>query len=102
VSSGRARKARPRHVVPGTVRLLIDGHTDLHPAETRDIRATVTVPALALLDPDPAGAVATVEGIGPIPFDRARELCGGAKDWMRVRRHHDLDIPHRPHLPSRT
>ncbi len=71
--------------------LLIDGHTDVFPAETRGIRATVvvTVPALALLSGEVAQdpAIATVEGIGPVPFDRARELCGGAKDWMRVLTH---------------
>ena len=28
-----------------------------------------------------------VEGIGPIPLDRARELCGGADGWTRVLTH---------------
>jgi Domain of unknown function (DUF222) len=92
--------------------LLIDGHTDQHPTETRGIRATVvvTVPALALLatdNPDGSGGssgstgsgaravvapVASVEGIGPIPFERARELCGGTKDWMRVLTHPETGI----------
>jgi hypothetical protein len=30
---------------------------------------------------------ATVEGIGPIPIERARELCGGADGWMRILTH---------------
>jgi HNH endonuclease. len=54
----------------------------------------VTVPALALLDQphaadDNARTVgpAVVEGLGPIPLQRARELCGGAKGWMRVLTH---------------
>ncbi|GAA1994230.1 hypothetical protein [Microbacterium pumilum] len=48
----------------------------------------VTVPALALLDVDGAGdRFATVEGIGPIPLSRARELCGSAEGWMRVLTH---------------
>jgi hypothetical protein len=74
--------------------LLIDAVSDAHPPEARGIRATVavTVPALALLtgdEVDLAGgaAWAVVEGIGPIPSDRARELCGGADDWMRVLTH---------------
>jgi len=53
--------------------LLIDGRTDLHPAEARGIRATVavTVPVLTLLDPAPHGAEpAVVEGVGPIPVGR--------------------------------
>ena len=29
----------------------------------------------------------TVEGIGPIPLSVARELCGGAVEWMRVLTH---------------
>lgn len=71
--------------------LLIDGDTaDLAP-EARGIRPTVfvTVPALALMrgaDGD-GGDPAVVEGVGPIPIGRARELCGAAKDWMRVLTH---------------
>jgi hypothetical protein len=75
--------------------LLIDGDTTYHPSEVRGIRATVvvTVPALALLAEDDrardaAGlAPAVVEGIGPIPLARAKELCGGAAGWMRVLTH---------------
>ncbi|WES64672.1 DUF222 domain-containing protein [Microbacter sp. GSS18] len=71
--------------------LLIDGDTRAIPAEARGIRATVvvTVPALSLLEDDhPEGAdPAVVEGAGPIPHARARELCGGSKDWMRVLTH---------------
>ncbi|MDN3495182.1 DUF222 domain-containing protein [Planococcus sp. APC 4015] len=75
--------------------LLIDGEAPSMPAEARGIRATVvvTVPVLALLDQDaPIGGVdgaepAVVEGLGPIPIDRARELCGGADGWMRVLTH---------------
>lgn len=75
--------------------LLIDGSTEHAPVEARGIRATVvvTVPALALLagnDADRAAqglGPAVVEGIGPIPLDRARELCGGADGWMRVLTH---------------
>ena len=75
--------------------LLIEGTTEAHPAESRGIRATVvvTVPALALLEEtDDAVAAAgsdpaTVEGIGPIPIGRARDLCGGDAMWMRVLTH---------------
>lgn len=70
--------------------LLIDGDTEVHPADARGIRATVavTVPALALLDDVADGAgPAVVEGIGPIPRERARELAGGAEGWMRVLTH---------------
>jgi hypothetical protein len=73
--------------------ILIDGVTDTLPPEARGIRATVavTVPVLALLGVDPDG-VATVEGIGPIPMARARELCGGADGWMRVLTHPETGI----------
>lgn len=75
--------------------LLIEGETDLHPANARGIRATVavTVPVMTLLaETDEQRAAATsapavVEGIGPIPLDRARELCGGDESWMRVLTH---------------
>jgi hypothetical protein len=72
--------------------LLIDGDTAAHPAAARGIRATVavTVPALRLLDADAgagAGEPAVVEGVGPIPLSRARELCGGAAGWMRILTH---------------
>lgn len=70
--------------------LLIEGRTEAHPAEARGIRATVavTVPALALLDHLPGGTEpAVVEGVGPIPIERARELAGAAEGWMRVLTH---------------
>ncbi len=72
--------------------LLIDGDTSLHPERARGIRATVavTVPVLALISVDGGGAgsePAVVEGVGPIPIDRARELCGGADGWMRILTH---------------
>jgi len=75
--------------------LLIEGDTTVHPVEARGIRATVavTVPALTLLaESDSARAAAglapaVVEGVGPVPLDRARVLCGGAEGWMRVLTH---------------
>ncbi|MEV8268546.1 DUF222 domain-containing protein [Microbacterium sp. NPDC076911] len=75
--------------------LLIDGEAIDSPAVTRGIRAnvTVTVPALALLvdDEDARAAAelapAEVEGIGPIPLNRAKQLCGGESGWMRVLTH---------------
>ena len=75
--------------------LLIEGDTTVHPVEARGIRATVavTVPALTLLaESDSARAAqglapAVVEGVGPVPLDRARELCGGADGWMRILTH---------------
>ncbi len=75
--------------------LLIDGSTTEHPADARGIRATVvvTVPALTLLEETDAGVAevgadpARVEGVGPIPVGRARELCGGDAGWMRVLTH---------------
>jgi hypothetical protein len=75
--------------------LLITGDTALLPAAARGIRATVavTVPVLALLDGDTTShGVATVEGVGPIPIDTARDLCGGAKSWMRVLTHPESGI----------
>jgi hypothetical protein len=75
--------------------LLIEGDTTAHPAASRGIRATVavTVPALALLADDDTHrhqqghAPATVEGLGPVPLDVARELSGGADGWMRILTH---------------
>lgn len=77
--------------------LLIEGSAAVHPNKARGIRAqvVVTVPALALLDNGDAGDGAgrdlgdppMVDGLGPIPMSRARELSGGAKDWMRVLTH---------------
>ena len=76
--------------------ILIDGVPGTLPPEARGIRATVavTVPVLALLDPDGDGdaGVATVQGVGPIPIDRARELCGAADGWMRVLTHPETGI----------
>jgi hypothetical protein len=75
--------------------LLVDGDAGTLPPEARGIRATVfvTVPALALLDGDTAThGVASVEGVGPIPIEVARELCGGAKSWMRVLTHPEKGI----------
>lgn len=71
--------------------LLIDGTTTHLPGAASGIRASVvvTVPALSLLD-DNAGAAGdapVVEGVGPIPLSRARELCGGDAKWMRVLTH---------------
>lgn len=69
--------------------LLIDGESSAHPEAARGIRATVvvTVPALTLLSDDARAGSATVEGVGPIPRQRALELCGGADGWMRVLTH---------------
>jgi hypothetical protein len=71
--------------------LLIDGTTDHLPSEASGIRAqvVVTVPVLALLDDEyaDAGESPVVEGIGPIPLSKARELCGGDARWMRVLTH---------------
>jgi hypothetical protein len=75
--------------------LLIEGTTPVHPSEARGIRANVvvTVPALALLEQDDDAVAATgydpatVEGVGPLPIGRARELCGGDATWMRVLTH---------------
>ena len=69
--------------------LLIDGDTASHPKEARGIRATVavTVPVLSLLGEGGAAEPAVVEGIGPIPIDRARELCGSADSFLRILTH---------------
>ena len=71
--------------------LLIDGTTAHIPGVASGIRASVvvTVPVLALLDDDAAAAgdPPMVEGVGPIPIGRARELCGGDARWMRVLTH---------------
>lgn len=97
--------------------LLIDGTTDSLPADARGIRATVavTVPVLTLLDRtvddrdrDVEGSgidqsqhvtatgsrdgYASVEGVGPIPIERAQELCGAAEGWMRVLTHPETGI----------
>ncbi|GAA5196994.1 HNH endonuclease signature motif containing protein [Microbacterium jejuense] len=71
--------------------LLIDGTTEAMPAVVSGIRAqvVVTVPVLGLLDDDrgDSGDLPVVEGVGPIPLSRARDLCGGAGTWMRVLTH---------------
>jgi hypothetical protein len=76
--------------------LLVDGVTDAVPTEARGIRASVvvTAPVLALLDDDLAETAEppVVEGIGPIPLSRARELCGGDASWMRVLTHPETGI----------
>lgn len=73
--------------------LLIDGDTSRHPDAVRGIRATVavTVPALTLMGGADAGP-AVVEGVGPIPLSRARELCGEASSWMRVLTHPETGV----------
>ncbi|WP_345802279.1 DUF222 domain-containing protein [Microbacterium sp. AZCO] len=69
--------------------LMLEGRTDLHPEQAQGIRASVnvTVPVLALLEDDTssyAGEAPVVEGVGPIPVERARELCGSAPSLMRI------------------
>ncbi|WP_405371799.1 MULTISPECIES: DUF222 domain-containing protein [unclassified Microbacterium] len=72
--------------------LLIDGETASLPEAARGIRPTVaiTVSALALLTGE--GPAAQVYGVGPIPLDRARELCGAASGWMRVLTHPETGV----------
>ncbi|WP_344097314.1 HNH endonuclease signature motif containing protein [Microbacterium deminutum] len=75
--------------------ILVDGVTDALPPEARGIHATaaVTVPVLALLGVDGEGRhSASVEGVGPIPLQRARELCGAADGWMRVLTHPETGV----------
>lgn len=76
--------------------LLIQGSTDTMPDAARGITATVTVtvPALTLLGADGAekAGPAVVEGVGPIPTDVARELCGGSDGWMRVLTHPETGV----------
>ncbi|MGB4777951.1 DUF222 domain-containing protein [Microbacterium sp.] len=45
----------------------------------------ITIPALTLLGR--SDEPATLDGYGPIPLDRAIELAGGAKSWIRVLTH---------------
>ncbi|MGX1702960.1 DUF222 domain-containing protein [Microbacterium sp. NPDC055357] len=88
--------------------LLIDGDTTTHPDSARGIRPTVvvTVPALALLGTGEDSVPATVEGIGPIPIERARELCGSADGWMRVLTHPEtgmvLSVGRRQYQPPKS
>ncbi|MGP3534979.1 DUF222 domain-containing protein [Microbacterium sp. RD1] len=76
--------------------LIIDGTVDAHPDAARGIRArvAVTVPALSLLDDDHAAGSepAVVEGVGPIPISRARELCANADGWTRILTHPETGI----------
>lgn len=76
--------------------LLVDGVVPGHPEAAHGVRATVTVtvPALTLLDDDHAAEAgpAVVEGVGPIPLSRARELCGAADGWMRVLTHPETGV----------
>jgi len=76
--------------------LLIDGSTEHVPAAVSGIRAqvVVTVPVLSLLDEDggTASDLPVVEGVGPVPVSRARELCGGDGKWMRVLTHPETGI----------
>lgn len=71
--------------------LLIQGDTAAVAPAARGVRATVavTVPVLALLDDAVAvhSEPARVEGVGPVPLSKARELCAGADGWMRVLTH---------------
>ncbi|MDE0545379.1 HNH endonuclease signature motif containing protein [Microbacterium sp. C7(2022)] len=74
--------------------LLLDGETPTDDA-AHGIHAIVhvTVPALTLLaDTDEERHAQgleppTIEGAGPIPLDRAKQLCGGDAGWTRVLTH---------------
>ncbi|KQZ83263.1 HNH endonuclease [Microbacterium sp. Root166] len=78
--------------------LLIDGDTAHLAPEARGIRATVTVtvPVLTLLDPEASDSTdagpAVVEGLGPIPLAKARELAGDADGWTRILTHPETGI----------
>ena len=52
------------------------------------------MPALTLLENAPEGSAEPpiVEGVGPIPVEKARELCGGADGWMRVLTHPETGV----------
>lgn len=73
--------------------LLIEGQCEALPDEARGIRATVTVtvPVLTLLGDDRNGPP-VVEGVGPIPLERARELAGTSDGWMRVLTHPETGV----------
>lgn len=73
--------------------LLIDGETASLPDAVRGIRptVTVTVPALTLLG-HPDHGPALMDGTIPIPLDRARQLCGTAKGWLRVLTHPETGV----------
>ncbi|KHK94914.1 HNH endonuclease, partial [Microbacterium mangrovi] len=78
--------------------LLVAGVVTAHPKTAQRIRAqvVVTVPVLSLLDDAyanaPGAEPAVVEGVGPIPIQKARELAGGAKEWIRVLTHPETGI----------
>lgn len=76
--------------------LLLDGVVPAYPKDVRGIRPTVvvTVPALALLGADGDGPhePAVVEGVGPIPIEKARELAGTATSWIRVLTHPETGV----------
>ena len=76
--------------------LLLDGIVPAHPKDVQGIRPTVvvTVPALALLGADGDGPQdpAVVEGVGPIPIEKARELAGAATSWIRVLTHPETGV----------
>lgn len=80
--------------------LLVEGRAPSHPAEAGGVRARVvlTVPALALLsrddrERDAAGhAPAVIDGVGPIPLERARDLVGTATGMMRVLTHPETGV----------
>lgn len=76
--------------------LLIEGDTTALPEAARGVWASVvvTVPALALLEEGfvPGSEPASVEGVGPIPHARARELCGRSEGWMRVLTHPETGV----------
>ncbi|MFH8252390.1 DUF222 domain-containing protein [Microbacterium sp. B2969] len=68
--------------------LLIEGNTGVHPVQARGIQAKVhvTVPVLARLEDGARaeGEPAVGEGIGPVPVEVARELCGSAPTMTRI------------------
>lgn len=76
--------------------LLLDGIVPAHPEDVRGIRPTVvvTVPALALLGAEGDGThePAEVEGVGPIPIEKARDLAGAASSWIRVLTHPETGV----------
>lgn len=77
--------------------LLVDGDSRALLPEARGVRATVhvTVPALSLRERAEAGAEAghaEVDGVGPIPLARARELAGGASGWTRILTHPETGV----------
>lgn len=77
-----------------TFDLLLDGETASLSADARGIRpqVTVTVPVLTLLGAAHTGP-ATVEGVGPVPVDLARDLVGTAgSGWMRVLTHPETGV----------